>query len=99
MEKHFIRRFSLKFAIPLLESNLKILFARKNGFVGSQCLNHVIKMIKYATRIEKTMNWLKPHVEQLLFDTLIPIMFVTSRDIEMFDDDPVGYIREVYDYT
>ena len=44
------------------------------------------------------MEKLKPYVENLLFDTIIPILYITERDIETFQNDPIEYIRNQYDF-
>ena len=68
-EKHkeFAKRFSAQFGELLLESHLKILFDRHSKFVGSKCLNFVIKYISAATKIKRTMTRLKPFVENILY--------------------------------
>jgi hypothetical protein len=39
------------------------------------------------------MEKLKPFVENILYDTIIPILFVTERDVTTFNNDPVEFIR------
>lgn len=78
----------------LLESHLKIMFDRHSKFVGSKCLNFVIKYISAATKIKSTMERLKPYVENILYQTVIPIMMVSERDIKLFQEDPIEYIRK-----
>ena len=95
----FSNNFSLKYNIPLLESHLQLLFAKKTGFVGSKALNFAIKFISSSTKLQNTMEKLKPFVETILYDTVIPILYVTERDITKFQNDPVEYIRNQYDFT
>jgi hypothetical protein len=45
------------------------------------------------------MERLKPHVEQILCENIIPIMLVTQKDLETFENDPMEYIRVQYDFT
>lgn len=45
------------------------------------------------------MEKLKPFVENILYDTVIPIMFITQHDVETFDNDPIEYIRNLFDFT
>ena len=78
----------------LLESHLKIMFDRHSKFVGSKCLNFVIKYISAATKIKSTMERLKPYVENILYQTVIPIMMVSERDIKLFQEDSIEYIRK-----
>jgi len=80
--------------VLLLESHLKIMFDRHSKFVGSKCLNFVIKYISAATKIKSTMERLKPYVENILYQTVIPIMMVSERDIKLFQEDPIEYIRK-----
>jgi hypothetical protein len=42
-----------------------------------------------------TMNKLKPFVEKLLYEVVvIPIMMLTHKDVSIFKDDPIEYIRK-----
>jgi len=97
--KTFSNNFSLKYSIPLLESHLQILFQRKTHHVGSKALNFAIKFISASTRMQNTMEKLKPYVENILYDTVIPIMYITQRDVEQMEDSPIEYIRNLYDFT
>lgn len=45
------------------------------------------------------MEKLKPYVENILYDTIIPIMFITEKDMSTFNNDPIEYIRNQYDFT
>jgi hypothetical protein len=40
------------------------------------------------------MAKLKPYIDNILYDMVIPIMMVTHRDINLFQDDPIEYIRK-----
>lgn len=40
------------------------------------------------------MKILKPFVENLLFETIIPIMLITHKDVVLFREDPIEYIRK-----
>lgn len=75
--KSFSNNFNLKYTIPLMESHLQQLLSRKNCFVGSKALSFSIKFISNCTKQEHTMEKLKPFVENIMFDTIIPILYVT----------------------
>lgn len=45
------------------------------------------------------MKILKPFVENLLFETIIPIMLITHKDVVLFKEDPIEYIRKQNDFT
>jgi hypothetical protein len=99
LTKAFANSFSLKYSIPLLESHLQLLLSRKENFVGSKCLNQALKFISASTKQSNTMEKLKPFVENILYDTIIPIMFITQKDVSTFQNDPIEYIRNQYDFT
>jgi hypothetical protein len=40
------------------------------------------------------MNVLMQYVENLLFETIIPIMLITHKDVIMFKEDRIEYIRK-----
>ena len=90
MDKHFS---------PLLESHLQLIFARKTGFVGSKALNYAFKYITGCTHTHNTMATLKPFVNNILYDTIIPLMLITENDIEIFETEPTEYIRDQYSYA
>ena len=69
------------------------MFQRKDKFVGSKTLSFAIKFIAASTKKANTMEKLKPYVENILYDTVIPIMFITEKDMTTFESDPVEYIR------
>ena len=96
--KEFPALFESKFSVPLLESKMQILFQRKDSFVGSKCLKYTIKYIVGCTKIDKPMEMLKPYVERILFHTIMPIMLINQKDIESFENDPVEYIRNLYEF-
>ncbi len=90
----FSKRFQADFAVPLLESHLQLVFKRKTHYVGSKALNFSIKYLSSSTKLENTMAMLKPFVENLLFTTIIPIMLITHKDVTLFKDDAVEFIRK-----
>lgn len=40
------------------------------------------------------MNKLKPYIENIMYETAIPIMMASQRDIQLFTEDPIEYIRK-----
>lgn len=78
----------------LLESHLQLLFKRKTEFVGTKTVSFAIKFINYAMKVERTMNNLKPFINNILYEIAIPIMLVTHKDADLFESDPVEYIRK-----
>lgn len=98
-DKNLSNYFLDTFAIPLLESHLQLVFKRKTHFVGSQALNYAIKYVQSSIRQEKTMTILKPFVENILYETIVPIMLITHKDATLYKDDPIEFIRKQMDFT
>ena len=48
--------------------------------------------------MDTLMEKLKPFVDSMLYDTIIPIMCITQKDRETFTNEPVDYIRNQYDF-
>jgi len=40
------------------------------------------------------MNIMQPYLENLLFETTVPIILVTIHDLNMFRDDPTEFLRK-----
>ena len=45
------------------------------------------------------MEKLKPYIEKILTETLIPILYITEKDVTTFNEDPHEFIQDIYDYT
>ena len=57
------------------------MFKRKTHFVGSKALNFVIKLVTSAVKIPSTMAKMLPFMENILYETVIPLMIISNRDI------------------
>ena len=80
----FAKQFKENYSIGLLESHLQILMSRKTQFVGSKCLSFAIKFLGAATKQKNTMNKIKPFVEDILYNNIVPLMFITMKDMKQF---------------
>jgi len=56
------------------------MFKRKTHFVGSKTLNFVIKLVSSATKVPLTMSKMIPFIENILYETAIPLMLMSARD-------------------
>ena len=77
----FSKYFKDTFAVALLESHLQLVFRRKQAFVGTGALNYALRFVSQATKMPTTMHALRPFVENLLFETLVPVLLVQHRDV------------------
>ena len=94
----FAKRFMARSFVPLLESHLQLLFQKKTDFVGTKALMYSLKYITMATHNPDTFEKLKPYIETLLYDCIVPLMFVTEADLTLFREEPVEFIRNEYHY-
>jgi hypothetical protein len=68
--------------------------------MGSKSLNFAIKYVSQSTKMPVTMKKLKPFIEKLLYEIIVsPIMLLTHRDVTLFKEDPIEYIRKQTDFT
>ena len=93
LTKQFANTVMLKYSIPLLESHVSLLLQREKQFVGSKALNFAIKFVSQAIKRPHTMGKLKPLVGNILFNIVIPIMYITENDLTTFETEPIEYIR------
>ena len=56
------------------------MFKRKTNFVGSKTLNFVIKLISSATKLKVTMDKMIPFMDNILYETVVPLMMISNRD-------------------
>lgn len=97
----FSTEFQQKYTIPLLESMMKILFSQPQNFVGAKCLIFTIKYIEASARMDQTLEKIKPYIDQIIYDIILPMMYITKQDNELFEEDPQEYVRcyQEYDET
>ncbi len=41
------------------------------------------------------MNIIQPYADNLLFETIVPIILVTANDAELFRNEPIEFIRKL----
>ena len=70
------------------------MFKRKTHFIGSKTLNFVIKLVTSGTKIKRTMAKMLPFMDNILYETVIPLMLTSTRDIRLFQEDPIEFIRK-----
>ena len=96
----FSKAFKEKYALALFESHLGTTLKRKNCFVGSKAINFAIKFISQSTKMPFTMDKLKPFVVQLLTEVVVtPLMLITHKDITLFKEDSIEYVRKQQDFS
>jgi len=76
----WVEFFQANFSETLCESHLQLMFKRKTHFVGSKTVSFVIKLVSSATKVPLTMAKMIPFMDNILFETAIPLMIISSRD-------------------
>ena len=90
--------FQKAYGEKLLESHLQLVLKRKTNFVGQNTLNFALKLVKESVRIDPLKEKLQPYFETLLYEVVIPLMMMSNRDITQFNDDPIEFIRSIFDF-
>jgi len=91
--------FEEKYSVSFLETFVAILFKRRTNFVSRKLLHFSLKYVFYALRLAKTWLMIHPHLEKIMFDVLIPMLFLTPKDESVWNSDPDEYVRKEEDFT
>jgi len=91
--------FNAKYAVPFLESFLRILLNKREKYVHVKVYYHALRYIYRALKIQNLGKLLHEHLEGIMFENMIPAMFLTPKDEEDWQDDPIEFIRKEEDVT
>lgn len=61
--------------------------------VHRMCLSYVASCVEMSPPYKA----MKPHIEYILFSVVFPTMCLTDADLVMFSEEPVEFVRKVYD--
>jgi len=89
--------FLQNYAIPFLESFVQILFKKKQEYVPVKVIYFAMKYVYRALSFPDLEKLLSVHLETLLFDLLIPSMFLTVEDNDNWSTNPIEFIRKEAD--
>ena len=81
---NFSVKFKETYVVPLLESHLQIVLNRKQFFIGYKCLNFALKFLSSSTLHATTMDKLRPYIESIMFENILPIIYITRKDVREF---------------
>lgn len=94
----FAQYFLKGYATNICTSVLKMLEQYRNGqYVSPRVLQQCIIYIEYAVVPVFTWKFLKPHMLVIIQEILYPLMCHTDEDQDLFENDPVEYIKTKYD--
>lgn len=94
----FANFFLKGYSTTILTSILKILEQYRNGqYVSPRVLQQSIIYIEYAVVPPFTWKFMKPHMLVIIQEILYPLLCHTDEDEDLFENDPVEYIKTKYD--
>lgn len=71
----------------------------KDYFINPDVLGYALKICSQAAKNEYTLKVILPHCMDLMKEYAIPLVMLTNKDIEDFNDNPVDFIRRMKDIT
>lgn len=96
---HFKNLFLQKYAIRVLGSALQVLSFKKAGaFVSDRVAQSLIAYVDVCIRHSITWLALKPHLAQFNQEIIFPYLWLTDKDMELWQDDPQEYLRKEADF-
>ncbi|KAL1924145.1 uncharacterized protein VTP21DRAFT_7180 [Calcarisporiella thermophila] len=93
--KEFANGFIANFAPNILQAYLRQteLWIQKKIWISSKCLAMIASFYSDCVKHKTTWLALKPHVESLVGYFIFPQMCFTDEDQELWEEDPVEYVR------
>lgn len=91
--RSFSQIFQRTYSLPFLETNLKILQKSKEQYVYVKVQFYAMSFINKLINDKELRNHLKDHLEFILFDIVIPGIYLTAKDEEDWEENPVEFIR------
>ena len=91
--KEFSNVFMSTYSVPFLETFLKILYKKKDQYIHLKVQFYSMRYIDKALKDPNLVRLLSEHLEFLLFDIYIPSMFLTVKDKEDWEENPIEFIR------
>lgn len=92
-DKVFSEVFLSEYAPFFLKNSIETLQKAQNHFFPVKVKYYTLKFIDKSLKNRVLRNLLKDQIEFILFDVLIPATYLTYRDKEDWEENPVEYIR------
>eukprot|EP01116_Phalansterium_solitarium_P023118 TRINITY_DN793_c0_g3_i2.p1 TRINITY_DN793_c0_g3~~TRINITY_DN793_c0_g3_i2.p1 ORF type:complete len:1027 (+),score=443.06 TRINITY_DN793_c0_g3_i2:37-3081(+) len=98
-DKQFSIAFYETYSVKLLEAFLAVLSERRGGggYLPDKLCQQALQYVSTAVRAPNTYTAIKPHFDAFFREVVFPIMCLTPEDLELWEDDPVEYIRRESD--
>ena len=92
---HTVQNYSegiISLAIGLISKSQEI-------FIYAKVLNFSLKIISTGINQSTSAEFIKPHIPTILNTHIIPLLFLTEKDVEDFDGDPIEFVRRTKDIS
>eukprot|EP00735_Rhodelphis_limneticus_P003519 TRINITY_DN14999_c0_g1::TRINITY_DN14999_c0_g1_i1::g.25742::m.25742 TRINITY_DN14999_c0_g1::TRINITY_DN14999_c0_g1_i1::g.25742 ORF type:complete len:1023 (-),score=353.00,sp/F4IRR2/SAD2_ARATH/31.33/9e-160,IBN_N/PF03810.14/3.5e-13,IBN_N/PF03810.14/6.6e+02,Cse1/PF08506.5/5.1e-13,HEAT_2/PF13646.1/3.4e+03,HEAT_2/PF13646.1/3.4e+02,HEAT_2/PF13646.1/0.024,HEAT_2/PF13646.1/3.3e+02,HEAT_2/PF13646.1/1.2e+04,Xpo1/PF08389.7/0.0034,Xpo1/PF08389.7/1.2e+03,Xpo1/PF08389.7/5.7e+03,Xpo1/PF08389.7/1.2e+04,Xpo1/PF0838 len=96
-EKKFSKMFSAHWATNCLQLFFRLMLNRPNCYVSPRVSNISMNYICTAAELADTWKWLKDQVQPLIVDIIFPLLAWTQEDEDLWNEDPVEYVRKSFD--
>jgi importin-7 len=79
--------------------NLAITLIEKSEefFISARVINFCFKICSTAINHPTSIEYIKPHIENLLNAHMIPSILLTEKDVDDFESDPIEFVRKTRD--
>ncbi len=94
----FANYFRSTLASQLLAPVMNCLAAQSNGkFLTDDVHRMCLVYTSNAVEMAPTYKLIKPHIDFVLFNVIMPTLCLSTDDIQLFDEDPIEFVRKVND--
>lgn len=90
--------FHDKYGISYLQTSLDILSRSKSKYVHPKVLYYSLRYFQKAMKFDNMLIVLKDYLSTIMFDNLIPNLYLTPKDEDDWIDDPIEFIRKETDH-
>lgn len=95
--KPLVQAFSSTYTVPFFKTFMEILAKKKTHYIDTKLQFYAMRYIKKAFKDSSAKAILQEHLEFYFFDVLVPSMYITMRNKEDWDENPVEFIRDEED--
>jgi hypothetical protein len=93
----FAKHFRSQTAITLLGPIMNTLNMQARGSFVTSCVRRFcITYLSHAVEMAPTYKAIKPHIDFILFQVIYPALMMPEEDIELFNNDPIEFVRKIH---
>ena len=77
----------------LFQMILNMIFSLK-ATLNTEVLSNALKMVYFGLKNENIREYLLPHADTIFFQEMLPLIDISDEDINLFQNDPIEFIRK-----